>query len=54
MYAPILSLTSLTVLMGLAPESVFVLVVDAADQLFQRAAYVRAVLGVDLDESLAY
>jgi len=48
MFAPILFLTVLIVLMGLMPEPVLNLVREAAEQLRDRAGYVRAVLGVEL------
>ncbi len=54
MYAPICFLTALTLVLGLAPEPVLTLVRDAAEQLMDRADYVRAVLGVELNESPAH
>ncbi len=54
MYAPICFLTALTVLMGLAPEPVLVLVREAAQQLMDRTDYMRAVLGDVLNESPAH
>lgn len=54
MYAPICFLTAVTVLLGLAPEPVLTLARDAAEQLMDRSGYVRAVLGVELNESPAH
>jgi multicomponent Na+:H+ antiporter subunit D len=53
MYGPILFLTAVTLGLGLAPEPLLTLAFGAADQLLDRGDYVRAVLGVDLNESLA-
>lgn len=53
-YGPIIFLTALTVFVGLAPESLLVLVQDAADQLLNRGDYVRAVLGVEFHESVSH
>ncbi|HET6424910.1 MAG TPA: Na+/H+ antiporter subunit D [Planctomycetaceae bacterium] len=52
MYAPIVLLTALTVLFGLAPEPLLVVVRDAAEQLLHRPHYVKAVLGMEFDESV--
>ncbi len=48
MFAPILLLTLLTALVGLAPEVLLVLVREAAEQLMHRADYIHAVLGVEI------
>lgn len=54
MYAPILFLTTLTVVLGMSPEPVLALVHAAAEQLTNRADYVQAILGVDIHESAAH
>jgi multicomponent Na+:H+ antiporter subunit D len=54
MYGPICFLTACTLMLGLAPEPVLTLVHEAADQLLDRAEYLRVVLEGEFHESPAH